>query len=35
MHLSVHGGRVPDRPAIIMGASGETITFRELDERSN
>ena len=35
MHLSVQGGRVPDRPAVIMGASGETITFRELDERSN
>ena len=27
--------RAPDRPAVIMGTSGETITFAELDERSN
>ena len=25
----------PDQPAYIMGSSGETVTFRELDERSN
>jgi long-chain acyl-CoA synthetase len=25
----------PDQPAIIMARSGETITYRELDERSN
>jgi long-chain acyl-CoA synthetase len=25
----------PDRPAVIMGGSGEVVTFRELDERSN
>jgi long-chain acyl-CoA synthetase len=27
--------RAPDRPAVVMGGTGETITFRELDERSN
>jgi long-chain acyl-CoA synthetase len=26
--------QTPDRPAIIMGATGEYVTFRELDERS-
>ena len=25
----------PDQPAIVMARSGETITYRELDERSN
>jgi long-chain acyl-CoA synthetase len=25
----------PDRPAIIMGASGQVVTYRQLDERSN
>jgi long-chain acyl-CoA synthetase len=25
----------PDHAAVIMGATGETVTFRELDERSN
>ena len=25
----------PDRPAVVMGGSGEVVTFRELDERSN
>ncbi len=35
MHLAAVAERAPDRAAIIMGQSGETITFRELDERSN
>jgi long-chain acyl-CoA synthetase len=35
VHLGAVAERAPDRPAIIMGGSGETITFRELDERSN
>src|SRR5205823_13722404 len=26
---------VPDRPALIMGGTGETITYRQLDDRSN
>ncbi len=25
----------PDKPAVIMGGSGETVTHRQLDERSN
>ncbi len=35
MHPSVHARTQPDRPAIIMAGSGETITFAELDRRSN
>ncbi|MFN5903054.1 MAG: acyl-CoA synthetase [Novosphingobium sp.] len=35
MHPSVHAQTQPDRPAIIMAGSGETITFAELDRRSN
>jgi len=35
MHPSVHAGANPDKPAIIMAASGETITYAELDRRSN
>jgi long-chain acyl-CoA synthetase len=35
MHLAAVAERAPDRAAVIMGQSGETITFRELDERSN
>lgn len=29
-----HAQKWPDRPAVIMGGSGETLTFSELDERS-
>ena len=35
MHPSVHARTHPDKPAIIMAASGETISFAELDVRSN
>jgi len=35
MHPSAHARTQPDRPAIIMAGSGETITFAELDRRSN
>jgi acyl-CoA synthetase (AMP-forming)/AMP-acid ligase II len=35
MHPSVHARSHPNKPAIIMGGSGETITFAELDSRSN
>ena len=35
MHPSVIAQKTPDKPAIIMAASGETLTYRELDERSN
>ena len=35
MHPSVHAKTHPDRPAYIMAGSGETVTYRQLDERSN
>ena len=35
MHPSVHARANPDKPAIVMAASGETITYAELDRRSN
>ena len=31
----VHAQTRPDHPAVIMAGSGETLTYRELDERSN
>ena len=35
MHPSVHAAANPDKPAIIMGGSGETITYAQLDRRAN
>jgi long-chain acyl-CoA synthetase len=35
MHPATHAKTHPDRPAYIMGATGETVTYRQLDERSN
>ncbi len=35
MHPSIHAKNTPDKPAYIMAASGETVTYRQLDERSN
>ncbi|MFM5894853.1 MAG: AMP-binding protein, partial [Novosphingobium sp.] len=35
MHPSVHAKAHPDKAAIIMAASGETVTYAELDRRSN
>ena len=35
MHPSVHARTHPDKPAVIMAASGETISYAELDARSN
>src|SRR5665213_1420028 len=35
MHPSAHAWTHPDKPAFIMAYSGETVTYRELDERSN
>ena len=35
MHPGEIARRAPDRPAVVMGESGHTITFAELDERSN
>jgi len=35
MHPSIHAKTNPDKPAYIMAGSGETVTYRQLDERSN
>lgn len=35
MHPSVHARTHPEKPAIIMAGSGETISYAELDARSN
>ncbi len=35
MHPSHHAKTHPDRPAYIMGGSGETVTYGELEARSN
>lgn len=35
MHPYVHAQTIGDKPAFIMSDSGETVTYRELDERSN
>ncbi len=34
MYPGIHAKERPDKPAVIMG-SGEVVTFRELDQRSN
>ncbi len=35
MHPYIHARRTPDKPAYIMAGSGEVVTYRQLDERSN
>ena len=35
MHVYVHAGHTPDKPALRMAGSGLTVTFGELEERSN
>jgi acyl-CoA synthetase (AMP-forming)/AMP-acid ligase II len=35
MHPFVHAAATPDRPAIIMAESGETMTYGQLEARSN
>jgi len=35
VHPYIHAGRTPDRPAYIMAGSGETVTYGQLEERSN
>ncbi|NWH09244.1 MAG: acyl-CoA synthetase [Alphaproteobacteria bacterium] len=34
-HPSVHARTTPDKPAFIMAESGEAVTYRQLDARSN
>ena len=34
-HPVVHAAAYPDKPAVIMAGSGETVTYRQLDARSN
>jgi long-chain acyl-CoA synthetase len=34
-HPKIHAAANPDKAAVIMAGSGETVTYRELDERSN
>ncbi len=35
MHPHIHAKANPDKPAYIMGSTGETVTYGELDARSN
>jgi long-chain acyl-CoA synthetase len=35
MHPSIHARTAPERPAFIMASSGETVTYAELERRSN
>jgi acyl-CoA synthetase (AMP-forming)/AMP-acid ligase II len=35
MHPGIQAQRTPDKPAYIMADSGRTVTFRELNEKSN
>jgi acyl-CoA synthetase (AMP-forming)/AMP-acid ligase II len=35
MHPVIVAQKTPDKPAIIMAATGETLTYRELEARSN
>ena len=35
MHPSVHAKTQPSKPAFIMASTGETVTYGELEERSN
>jgi long-chain acyl-CoA synthetase len=35
MHPSIHAQQTPDKPAWRMAGSGQTVTYRQLDEASN
>lgn len=35
MHPYIHAQKHPDKPAYIMAATGETVTYRQLDDQSN
>src|SRR5438445_203384 len=34
-HPSAYVASAPDRPAVIIGGTGEVVTYAQLDERSN
>jgi len=35
MHPSIHAATHPDKAAYVMASTGQTVTYKELDERSN
>ena len=35
MHPYIHARKNPEKPAYIMAGSGETVTYRQLDQQSN
>jgi long-chain acyl-CoA synthetase len=35
LYPATYAAAAPDRPAVIMGGTGEVVTYRELDDRSN
>ena len=35
MHPYIHAQKNPEKPAYIMAGSGETVTYRQLDQQSN
>jgi acyl-CoA synthetase (AMP-forming)/AMP-acid ligase II len=35
MHPGIHAAKNPDKPALVMAGSGETLAYGELDRRSN
>ena len=35
MHPTIFAKSHPDRAAYVMASNGETVTYRQLDERSN
>ena len=35
MYPAVHAAKTPDKPAYVMAGSGEVVTYRQLDDRSN
>ena len=35
MYPGVHAKTTPDKPAFVMAGTGEAVTYREIDERSN
>ena len=35
MHPGAHALTTPDKPAYVMAATGETVTYKQLDDESN